>query len=74
MSEASRPAAVVGAEGLTKRFGPRLALDRIDLEVQQGDFFAILRLIEVSVTIRTGHFFPGFIYVYGMPELKKLVN
>jgi len=41
VSEASPPAAVVGAEGLTKRFGPRLALDGIDLEVHEGESVAL---------------------------------
>ena len=66
MSEASRPAAVVGAEGLTKRFGPRLALDRIDLEVQQGESVALfgpngagkttlVRILCMSLRPTSGH-------------------
>jgi len=41
VSEASPPAAIVGAEGLTKRFGPLLAVDRVDLEVHEGESVAL---------------------------------
>jgi heme exporter protein A len=37
VNEASLPVPVVGAEGLTKRFGPLLALDSIDLQVHPGE-------------------------------------
>lgn len=34
--------AIVRTEGLTKRFGSRLAVDGLNLEVRQGDVFALL--------------------------------
>jgi putrescine transport system ATP-binding protein len=33
---------IVRIEGLTKRFGPILAVDRVDLEVARGELFALL--------------------------------
>jgi putrescine transport system ATP-binding protein len=34
--------ALLRAEAITKRFGPTLALDALDLEIGQGEFFALL--------------------------------
>jgi putrescine transport system ATP-binding protein len=36
------PAPLLQAEGITKRFGPTLALDALDLAIAQGEFFALL--------------------------------
>jgi len=36
------PSAVVEIEAVRKRFGPLLALDRVDLEVRPGEIFALL--------------------------------
>lgn len=41
MTENSLPTAIVGAEGLTKRFGPLLALDGVDLQVHPGESVAL---------------------------------
>ena len=41
MSAASPPTAVIGAEGLTKRFGPVRALDHIEIEVGEGESVAL---------------------------------
>ena len=39
---AARPPALLRAEALTKRFGATAALDALDLEIAQGEFFALL--------------------------------
>jgi putrescine transport system ATP-binding protein len=41
-AEAAPPAALLRAEGISKRFGATLALDALDLEIRQGEFFALL--------------------------------
>jgi putrescine transport system ATP-binding protein len=38
----SGPSVLLRAEALTRRFGPTLALDSLDLEIRQGEFFALL--------------------------------
>lgn len=42
MSIASRDGPIVRIEGLTKRFGPIVAVDRVDLEIARGELFALL--------------------------------
>jgi putrescine transport system ATP-binding protein len=39
---AIRPSTLLRAEALTKRFGETLALDALDLEIVEGEFFALL--------------------------------
>ncbi len=33
---------IVRIEGLTRRFGPIVAVDRVDLEIARGELFALL--------------------------------
>ena len=42
MSLTSRDGPIVRIEGLTKRFGPIVAVDRVDLEIARGELFALL--------------------------------
>jgi len=42
LSIASRDGPIVRIEGLTKRFGPIVAVDRVDLEIARGELFALL--------------------------------
>lgn len=42
MSIASRDGPIVRIEGLSKRFGPIVAVDRVDLEIARGELFALL--------------------------------
>ena len=42
MSIASRDGPIVHIEGLTRRFGPIVAVDRVDLEIARGELFALL--------------------------------
>lgn len=42
MSIASEDGPIVRIEGLTKRFGPIVAVDRVDLEIARGELFALL--------------------------------
>ncbi len=42
MSIASRDGPIVRIEGLTRRFGPIVAVDRVDLEIARGELFALL--------------------------------
>ena len=42
MSSASRDGPIVRIEGLTKRFGRIVAVDRVDLEIARGELFALL--------------------------------
>jgi putrescine transport system ATP-binding protein len=37
-----RPAPIVRIEGITKRFGPITAVDRVDLAIERGELFALL--------------------------------
>ena len=36
------PAPLLRAEGITKTFGATLALDALDLDIAEGEFFALL--------------------------------
>ena len=36
------PSATLQLQAVTRRFGPVTAVDRIDLEIEQGEFFALL--------------------------------
>ena len=42
MSNTSSDGPIVRIEGLTKRFGPIVAVDRVDLEIARGELFALL--------------------------------
>ncbi|WP_425066713.1 ABC transporter ATP-binding protein [Reyranella sp.] len=42
MSLTSRDGPIVRIEGLTRRFGPIVAVDRVDLEIARGELFALL--------------------------------
>jgi putrescine transport system ATP-binding protein len=42
LSSASRDGPIVRIEGLTKRFGRIVAVDRVDLEIARGELFALL--------------------------------
>jgi len=42
LSIASRDGPIVHIEGLTRRFGPIVAVDRVDLEIARGELFALL--------------------------------
>jgi ABC-type Fe3+/spermidine/putrescine transport system ATPase subunit len=42
LSLTSRDGPIVRIEGLTKRFGPIVAVDRVDLEIARGELFALL--------------------------------
>ena len=36
------PSATLQLQAVTRRFGPVTAVDRTDLEIEQGEFFALL--------------------------------
>jgi len=42
LSIATRDGPIVRIEGLTRRFGPIVAVDRVDLEIARGELFALL--------------------------------
>jgi putative spermidine/putrescine transport system ATP-binding protein len=81
--ERSSPA--VRLEGLVKRFGPIVAVDGFDLEIEQGEFFALLgpsgsgkttclRMIAGFEAPSEGRIFLGGSDVTGLPPYERDVN
>ena len=46
---------MISIENLTKRFGERIAVAGIDLEIKSGEIFGLLGLMELGRLLQSGY-------------------